>query len=350
MYPGAMNPPGTQPLDPRRHAGPAASHEDAARSSLYENGTLARATDSRGRRRSASRMPESRRPESRAPESRIPESRAPESRPPESRGGACAGGPSLALSVIMLLASSAFACESEDQARLEAASRQLAEKGAKLGAEASERIGDGLEKGAKRARVGVEQGVAAAQAGAEVAQEKVEDAVQRLAGATARARALLYDKAIDMRKELANAASVAESAGEAMREPPPSLPPLAGIDAVECSGTDAKRSCVLPRVLLADISERPENLAQHLQISTTTIDGVRGLFLDQIRVGSLPHALGLRSGDLLFRVNDTPLASLTDVAKLREEKPSTGLVLHIRRAGEVNQLELRAGAPVPQRP
>ena len=69
--------------------------------------------------------------------------------------------------------------------------------------------------------------------------------------------------------------------------------------------------------------------------------GEKGLRVKSVRVESIGHRAGLRSGDILIRVNNHPVASTVDLHRFSETGVDGFLILHYLRGGQLRTYRLR---------
>jgi general secretion pathway protein C len=83
-------------------------------------------------------------------------------------------------------------------------------------------------------------------------------------------------------------------------------------DAIACNGT----SCTVERQFVNQLLANPAVLASQGNARPYARDDLKGFRLSRAKSGTLPHMLGLRSGDVITAINGQPLDSLDGAMKL----------------------------------
>jgi general secretion pathway protein C len=83
-------------------------------------------------------------------------------------------------------------------------------------------------------------------------------------------------------------------------------------DAISCNGT----SCTVERQFVNQLLANPAVLASQGNARPYARDDLKGFRLSRAKSGTLPHMLGLRSGDVITAINGQPLDSLDGAMRL----------------------------------
>ncbi len=116
------------------------------------------------------------------------------------------------------------------------------------------------------------------------------------------------------------------------------------IEGIECEdrGTDA-RECKIPKAPFVAALDNPSTLIRQARIVPATKDGESaGFKFYGIRPDSLPKQLGIKNGDLLRKIDDTPLTSIDSVMTTMSGVANRNkIVLHFLRKDQPFTLTLK---------
>ncbi len=113
-------------------------------------------------------------------------------------------------------------------------------------------------------------------------------------------------------------------------------------EAISCN---AAGDCVVDRAFVESLIATPKLLVgQGSAAPTTTRDGAPGFKLRRVRKGTLPHLLGLRSGDVITEVGGTPLTldALTGLFSTLRHASHIELMIDRRGHKAARSLEIRS--------
>ncbi len=108
-----------------------------------------------------------------------------------------------------------------------------------------------------------------------------------------------------------------------------SLPPVPGIDLLEPNHYRIKRELILKELQSGEIFKQVKIVPEESG----------GFYVDRIRRGSMAEVVGLHAGDIINKINDKPLTSVTDVLDLYKNLDALQKVdIEITRSFEVQHL------------